>query len=322
MKAPRLNPGDKVAIISPSNPVAHRKDEVAKAVSNFEELTGLKVVYAPNALNRHFYSGGTKEERLDDFHWALKDKDIKAILFTVGGSVAIDLTDELDYDLIRDNPKIIAGISDATTLLTPITNKTGLITFHGIEFLQYAEFDMSYQVNSIKEAWFDGKIGSYSQNENWKDLGDLNTSYNGWQMFQPGVAEGELIGGNSSCFSYYLNTSYQPDMKNKILVLEGYMKPKKEIHRILMQYQLRGAFDEISGLIIGYWTGSEDPDGIGNDRPLIDIVKETVNRPDLPILQVGEIGHRVSNLILPIGAKARIDADNLKFEILEKVTDE
>lgn len=321
MKAPRLNKGDKIALISPSSPVADKIPMVKAAIQNFEEQTGLRIVLGKHALGQHHYASGTRQQRLDDFHWAIKDKDIKGIVFTIGGSVAIDLIDGLDYDLIKQNPKIIAGISDSTTLLTPITDRTGLITFHGIEFLQYAEYDMQYQVETLQRAWFDGSLGQYSQNDGWKDLKGHKSSYTGWESFQKGSAVGEIVGGNSTCFQYFLNTDYQPDMAGKILVLEGYMKPKREIHRLLMQYKIRRAFDEISGLIIGYWNGSEETDEEGNDRPLKDLVIETVGRPDLPILHVGEIGHQVSNLILPIGAKARIDADKLEFEILESTTD-
>ena len=319
MLPPKLKSGDKVALLSPSNPVADRLDTVNAAIDNFERLTGLKVVVGKHALGKYFYSSGTLEQRLEDFHWAVSDPEIKAVLFSVGGSVAIDMVDKIDYSLIAKNPKIFAGISDGTTLLTPITLKTGLVTFLGLEFLQYAEFDMAYQVDCIKKTWFEGVVGPIAPNEDWKDFKGFYSKYKGWQTIQPGKAKGIITGGNATCFGYFLNTEWQPELKDKILVLEGYKQPKREIHRVLKEYKLRGVFDKISGLILGYWVGADDPEVVGHERPFIDLVTETVGRPDLPILQIGEIGHHVSNIMLPLGASATIDASSQIFEITEPV---
>lgn len=320
MKPPKLQKGDKVALISPSNPVKDRLDVVKQAIKNFENATGLEVVVGKNALGQYYYSSGTKQQRLDDFHKAIANPQIKAVLFTVGGHVAIDMVEDIDYELIDNNPKIISGISDGTTLLTPITKNTGLITFLGLEFLQYAAFDMAYQVESIEHAWFNGALGKIRPNSDWKDLKGFYNEYSGWQAIQKGTAEGIITGGNATCFGYFLNTKWQPDLKDKILVLEGYKKSKREIHRILKEYKIRGAFDDISGLILGYFVGADDKDVVGSDRPLSELVTETVDRPDLPIMQIGEIGHHVANIMLPIGAKARLDATNKSFEITEDTT--
>lgn len=321
MKPPKLKKGDKVALISPSNPVNNRLDIVEAAIKNFEQQTGLQVVTGRHALGKHYYSSGTKQERLDDFHEAIANPEIKAVLFSVGGSVAIDMVEEIDYELVAKNPKIISGISDGTTLLTPITNKTGLITFLGLEFLQYAEFDMDYQIDSLNKAWFDGIMGSIKPNDNWKDFKGFYNEYSGWQAIQKGAAEGIITGGNATCFGYFLNTDWQPDLTDKILVLEGYKQPKREIHRVLKEYKLRGAFDNISGLILGYWVGADDQGVVGHERPFNELVIEAVDRPDLPILQIGEVGHHIANIVLPIGARARFSANNKEFEIIDSVTE-
>lgn len=132
IRPPKLHKGDRVGIISPSQSLFGRKEKFEKAVQVFAEQLGVEVVVAPHALGQYYYSSGTTEERLSDFHLMLKDPSIKAIIFSVGGNTAIDLLEGLDYELIKQNPKIIAGISDATTLLNPIFLKTGLITFLGL----------------------------------------------------------------------------------------------------------------------------------------------------------------------------------------------
>jgi len=150
IRPPKLHPGDLVAVISPSQPATVRlnQGDFEKTCRNFEKVTGLKTVLAPNALAEHYYSAGTAQQRLDDFHWALKNPDVKGIMFSVGGNTAIELVGKLDYELIRQNPKVITGISDATTLLNPIYAKTGLITFLGPEFTDFALEPMTYEVES------------------------------------------------------------------------------------------------------------------------------------------------------------------------------
>lgn len=315
----KLQPNDLVAIVSPSKTVANRKEAVEKARRHFEQATGLRTVLAPNALARHYYSAGTVQQRADDFHWAVKNPEVKAIIFSVGGSTAIELVDKLDYQLIAQNPKIIAGISDATTLLNPITAQTGLITFLGLEFLDFARQPMTYEVEAIKQAWFHGDIGSVKPNPDWRDFDSLPTSYAGWRVIRGGKAEGRIIGGNYTSFAQLYYTSYMPSVDASILAMEHYMLDKDDIQQSLAQLRLWGAFDRISSLIMGYCRGSDDPDEIGNDRDMAELVLEATEGYTFPIMQIGEIGHNVENMMLPIGARATLDTATHSFEISERV---
>ncbi|HEV2402639.1 MAG TPA: LD-carboxypeptidase [Candidatus Saccharimonadales bacterium] len=320
MTPPKLHPGDLVAIISPSQPPSAKGHDVEKARHNFEQATSLRTVLAPNALVEHYYSAGTVQQRLDDFHWALKNPDVKAIIFSVGGNTAIELVDKLDYGLIKQHPKIIAGISDSTTLQNPILAKTGLITFLGLEFMDFAVEPMTYEVAAIKQAWFDGELGSIHPNPSWRDFNDLPTTYKGWRTIRPGIiAEGTIIGGNFSGFMHIYPTEYMPIIEGSILVTEFYMYSKRDVHSALAKLKFYGILDKINGLIIGYCRGSDQPGLKGNDRDIAELVLEVTDGYNFPIMQIGEIGHNVENMMLPIGARARLDAGNKVFEIVERV---
>ncbi len=319
MKAPKLKPGDQVAVVSPSNPVADRRDIVEQACENFEQATGLKTVLSPHALGQHYYSSGTVEERLSDFHWALNNPDFKAIVFSVGGNTAVELVDGLDYALIKRNPKIIAGISDATTLLDAITAQTGLVTFLGLEFLDYASEPMTYETESIKQAWFEGDLGSIQPNPNWRDFDNLPTTYKGWECIREGEAEGKIVGGNYGCFIQLRDTKYWPDLAGNIMFMETYKMSKKEIHQALAQLKLWNVFEHISGLVIGYCLGSDFPEVNGNERSLAELVLEVTGDYNFPIMWMGEVGHNVENIMLPIGASAKLDTIAKAFIIQEKV---
>jgi muramoyltetrapeptide carboxypeptidase len=280
MIPPKLEQDDLVAIISPSNTVIARQDRIAKARQNFEQATGLRTVLAPNALGQHHYSAGTTQQRVADFHWALENPEVKAIVFSCGGQTAIDLVDKLDYQLIKENPKVIAGISDATTLMNPILAKTGLITFLGLEFLDFAEQSMPYEVDSIKKAWFDGELGEIRANPQWRNFDGLPTAYRERLTIREGQASGQIVGGNYSSFAQLCHTEYLPDLEGAILVVEHYLNGKAGIHRSFAQLRLWGVLDKIKGLIIGYCLGSDDPAKIGNDHKLVDLVLEATDDYD------------------------------------------
>ncbi len=316
---PRLKKGDKVGIISPSQSIQNRMEKFEKAKTSFSQRTGLELILGSHTLGRYYYSSGTVQERLSDFHQFLKDPSIKGILFSVGGNTAIDLIDKLDYELIRKNPKIISGISDATTILNPIFVKTGLITFLGLEFTMFGWLPMDYTYEQIEKTWFEGTLKEVTLNPKWKNYDDLPTTYNGWQTIRPGTAKGRIIGGNLGSITYLSGTDYYPSLDQNIFVFEGYRMHKKAIHHRLISMRLRGEFKRLSGIIVGYCLGSDDPTQPGDERSLKDMLLEVTEGYDFPIMQVGEIGHRVENILLPIGAIATMDAINLKFTIDEPV---
>lgn len=321
IKPRKLRLGDKVAVVSPSNPIKGREADFAKAVKRFKEVLGLELVAGKNAFNEFYYSAGTAEERAGDLNAAFLDPEIKAIFFSYGGNTCIDLIERLDYDLIKKNPKIVCGISDGTTLLNSITAKTGLITFLGMEFFEFANREMRYEFEYMKKIWFDGSVGEVKPNPNWTNFDQLPTRYAGWRTIKPGAAEGRLAGGNFNCFAQLLSTPFMTELRGNILIVETYNQHKKQIHRSLMQLRINGAFKEISGLVIGYCTGSDDPEKKGNDRDIKDILLEVTDGYSFPIMEVGEIGHYVENIIIPIGGRAKLAATEKKFEILEATAD-
>jgi muramoyltetrapeptide carboxypeptidase LdcA involved in peptidoglycan recycling len=101
--------------------------------------------------------------------------------------------------------------------------------------------------------------------------------------------------------------------------METYRLHKKSIHRALFSLRLHGILDKIKGLLLGYLVGSDDPEYPGDERDLKELVLEATDGYDFPIMQIGEVGHYVENTQIPVGAKATIDATDLKFRIDESV---
>ncbi len=319
IKPKKLNKGDIVMIVSPSNEVPEKLMGQFNNGVKFLEGLGLKVKIGKNALGKHFYSSGTIKERLEDIHKAFADKNVKAIIMSTGGKTANNLLDGLDFDLIKKNPKIFSGISDGTTLLNPIFSKTGLVTYHGPDLVFGFGLPMSplFKENLI-EIWFKGKIKKLDPNPNWRGLDELNKNieYKFWQCVRKGKASGRLIGGNTSCLVTLDGTDYRPNYKNSILFLEAFLPDIKELDRVFTHFRQAKVFDEINGLILGHFYGSHLEDK-KQDREVQDLILEITRNYSFPILEIGEIGHNVENYIMPIGCNITIDADKKTILINE-----
>ncbi len=123
-----LQSGDTVGIIAPSS--GFRRDEFEAGCAHLLRL-GYKPFYLPSIFDRELYFGGSVERRVRELHEMFARPEVKAILCARGGYGCNYLLPHLDLDLIRANPKIFAGCSDVTTLLTYLCDAAGLVTFHG-----------------------------------------------------------------------------------------------------------------------------------------------------------------------------------------------
>jgi muramoyltetrapeptide carboxypeptidase len=320
IKPKKLQKGDTVAIISPSNAVAEELRGQFDNGVKFLESLGLKVKIGKNALGRCYYSSGTVEERLSDIYEAFADKEVKAVIMSIGGNTANHLLDGLDFDLIKKNSKIFLGISDGTTLLNPIFSKTGLITYHGPDLIFTFGQPMSPVIkDNLIKTLFDGIVGQLRPNPEWKGLDELNKNdiYKGWQCVRGGKASGRLVGENIDCLVNLDDTEFKPDYKKSILLFEAYEINIEKLDQLFTHFRQTKVFDEINGLIIGHFYGAHALDK-NEDREVKDVILEVAKNYSFPILEIGEIGHNVENYIMPIGCQATIDAKKKYFSIDEK----
>lgn len=309
----RLQKGDTIGIISPSENIFELREQYLKGLEKLKSL-GFKIKIGKHAESSYFYSAGKPEDRLADIHDMFEDKEVKAILTTMGGETANELLDKLDYKSIKKNPKIISGISDGTTLLLPIHYKTQMITFYGPDVI----FTFGQQIHpkiekQIINAWTKGTFqvspisGLVDDNKNPVD------SY--WKCIREGKVEGRLIGGYLDITCMLIASRQIPVPKDKILFLES-MGRSDEIHKWLQWLKLLGVFDEINGLILGYFPDVKKSKRYHRDTG--EIILELTKEKDFPILQVNELGHMIQNYVWPIGLNVKLDATNKKIEALEK----
>ena len=144
-----------VGIVSPSSPIPEElKKQFYEGVRVLEEEFGLRVKYTERVFDKYFYNAGTREARIKEFNEVWADPEVKMVLMSIGGYTANHLLDGIDYEMIKNNPKIFAGISDGTTLLNPIFAKAGVITYHGPDLLFTFGRQMTAQIKkNIKQTF-------------------------------------------------------------------------------------------------------------------------------------------------------------------------
>ena len=116
-KPHKLNPGDKVATVSPSwggpSVFPHRYQA---GIRQLEAEFGLEIVEMPHTLKDADWLARNPEARAADLMQAFSDRTIKGIIATIGGSDSIRLLPYVDLDVIHNNPKVFMGFSDFTGL--------------------------------------------------------------------------------------------------------------------------------------------------------------------------------------------------------------
>ncbi|MCC3860914.1 S66 peptidase family protein [Pseudemcibacter aquimaris] len=301
IKPEKIKAGDTVMIIAPSG-VEYNKLRLQLSVESLEAL-GLKVKVAENTLGRWGYFPAEDKVRADEINQAFADKDVKAIIALKGGWGAARTLPYLDFDLIKNNPKILMGYSDVTALLNPIYEKTGLITFHGpIAGGAWNKFTQ----DSVREILFEGKA---QHMVNPQEKGEyLTVRNNRIQTVVSGTAEGRMVGGNLTVLTALQGTPYFPTIKDNILILEDVGENIYRVDRMLTQLALGGHLDECAGVVMGGWTDVGTDGGYG-DFALMDIFEHHFASRDKPVFTGALFGHIADNRTMPIGCNVKIDAD-------------
>lgn len=311
IKAKKLNIGDKIAIIAPGSAVSS-PDDIQKA-KDVAEYFGLEAVFGKNVISGSGYKTRTVNERVEDLHWAFSDNSIKGVFCIRGGYGSASLLESIDFDLIRENPKVFCGYSDITALHLAIHKMTGLVTFHGPVML--STFD-DITIKSFRDIFFENNLLEYKNPESNK-----LRSNNPIQIIKDGKVSGELIGGNLSLICSLMGTKYEIETKYKILFIEDVGEEPYKLHRMLTQLNVSKKFDEIKGLIIGKCNDCESKSNNTWDMSEMEVYYDILKTYNFPIIVGLLIGHTSSQFILPYGIEITINTKDKSLLFKEKTLD-
>jgi muramoyltetrapeptide carboxypeptidase len=234
------------------------------------------------------YFAGSDFQRAELVNRFFADNTIKAIFCAKGGFGSIRILPLLDFAAIGKNPKILVGFSDITALLAAVYIKCNLVTFHGPLVTTLGDSDQKTKDAMIVALSSDEKLAITPQ----KGI-----------TLQSGSASGPVLAGNLTTLCHLLGTPYERPLKGHILILEDRGEALYRLDRMLTQMKLAGCFKGLAGLALGSF------EGCGSQKELHKVVRNIFNDDSIPIMAGLDIGHGTSNLTIPIGLTATLDAD-------------
>ena len=293
IKPSMLKPGCRIGVVSPSYWL---KKQYMEKTSKFFQDKGYTMVMGNSNSMKWGPFAGTPQERADDIHHMFSNPKIEAIICARGGYGANRVLPLLDYNLIRDNPKIFMGYSDITAYLTSITQKTGLVTFHGPMMVSYKKGFVNYNFQTME------RILNGTPDFKIESPDSLPA-----RILKPGIAMGPLWGGNMTLLINRLGTSDALGTDGVILFLEDLDEYLYSFERMLVQIRTAGMLDNIAGLIIGELHEFKDQD-VAFERNTDEIVMDICGDLNIPIVSNFPCGHGTYQATLPISIPVELYA--------------
>lgn len=296
IKPLRLTPGDTIGIVAPAGPF---EKEVFKVGIEALEAMGFVTAVPEDLFETNGYLAGSDVHRANLINRLFAEDTIKAILCARGGFGSIRTLPLLDYESIRENPKIFAGFSDISALLTALYAKCGFVTFHA---------PVLTTLGRAADKTRDALLYAF--------LSDIPIEVQPEKgiVVKQGLASGPVIGGNLATLCHLLGTPYEPMLNGHILLIEDKGEEGYRIDRMLTQMQLAGCFEGLAGVVLGSF---ED---CGAIEVILRIVADIFREFDIPILAGFDIGHGKTNITIPLGLRATLDTDRQSLRFHESAT--
>ena len=300
MKIPSsLKKGDTIGVIAPSNSIDIDDNEFIQKSSKLFEDLGFKIKLGEFVYSHSLGYSASPLEKARDINSMFANSDIKAIFCVKGGENSNTTFDYLDYELIKNNPKILCGFSDSTYITNAITSKTGLVTFSGPTFKSLTSWETDYAFKEVVKRFIDKNL-------------DLGVPEDKFETLREGITTGRLIGGNLSLTAQMVCGKYALDFTDKILFIEelGFESNPSRISSYLFYMKQNGVFDKIKGLWIGNY---EHSSGYSLEKIVFDTLGNDFH---FPIIKSNNFGHIDKKTVIPIGTIAKIDTSLDKKIIL------
>ncbi len=302
MKVKKLQKNDTIGFIIASS--YNRQQERMQVLENIIHSLGYKVKYGKTVYLKDGYLAGDDEARVQDIHDFFLDDEVKAIVCFKGGFGASRIMDKIDYQLIKEHPKLFVGLSDVTALLNNFYKYASLPTIHGeVGILLGSSKCDQVSKDDFKKLLYDNTKGRILYGENAKTL-------------VPGIVEGEIVGGNLCLISDLHGTPYEVDFEDKIVLIEEVEEPPYNIDRMFAQLRLSKNITKAKGFVFGYFTDCQGEEG---EQTYQSLIKEYFQNLNVPVMYDFPTGHEFPLLNVPIGLKVSMNTQTKTITILEEL---
>lgn len=304
-----LNDGDIIGITACSCGVLRKIDKYEKSIKNFEK-NGFKISETNNVRTDGVVSSD-KITRARELESLFLNRDVKLVEIASGGDFLYDMLEEVNFNILRDNIKWLAGSSDPTSLLYILTTNYDIATLYSPcnmsgfsaddlhkSYLNYFEI---LKGNLVKQEKF-----PYYENSEVDDLFDQE---NNWINLNGNVdSEGILIGGCIEVLKDIIGTKFDKTnefvdkYKNERVIwyFDIFNMTSESLYNTLLQFKNAGWFKYTDTVIFGK---VKYPSSF-TDLKYEDAVKMALS--DMKTIFNFDIGHVKPSFTMINGMKARV----------------
>lgn len=269
------------------------KEKLNFAINNLKSL-GYNVKLSKNIFDTNRYLAGNDKDKVEELEKFFLDPKIDIIMTARGGYGAIRLIDKIDYNILKNHPKIFTGFSDVTALLLMIYKKTGMVTYHGLM--------------ATPDFGFDCEIDEFSFRQFQAAINDEELNLEGNKIYRDGAAEGIIWGGNLATLVSLCGIDFIPN-EDFIFFAEDLNEPVYKIDKMFTQlFNIKEFKKYCKGIVLGDFLDC------GNEKWLEEFFVELSGIHQIPIVGGFKITHNRKKITIPIGKKAILSGANLKIE--------
>jgi muramoyltetrapeptide carboxypeptidase len=275
-----------IGIIGPSGIFSPERLEVSRSLVR---SWGVESTCAPQLFAKHYFTAGTKEQRISDLQWAISSPNLDALWYARGGYGTIETLSSIDWQNIS---KPIIGFSDATAMLCTLYQNGGT-AIHGPVLQSLAD-----HADSESQAF----VHAYLNRDECPPLRHRHL----WGSTDAITAP--ITGGNLCVLSSMAGTDYAFKSDGHIVLLEDIAEPAYKIHRMLTQLIMSGSFDGAVAIGLGEFLNCHLPKEA--NYTLEDIILDALKPLEIPIYKALPFGHGPKNHLWKYGQYLKLSGEH------------
>ncbi len=300
IRPPVLKRGDTIGLVTLGTPL--EANTINTRVQVLRNL-GFNIVFGNYVYSHNGIVAASAKHRADDLMNMFRDPSVDMILATRGGTGVQSILPYLNFDVIRQNPKIISGYSDMTVLLNSLYQFSNLITFHSLMLIDFRPETPAYNFNQFFE-----ETSTFISPRTITNPPDIAL-----RSLVPGNVTGPIVGGNMTSLVNAIGTPYEINTHGKILFLEETHAPATMIYRYLIQLLMSGKFQDCLGIIMGECTNCP----VSYRTSYEDLINALLVPLKKPLIANLASGHGFYKAAIPIGANVNLNATDSTITVLE-----
>lgn len=339
-KINKLQPGDQVAILSPSSAAPGIWPHVYElGLQRLREVFELEPVEFPTTKK----VGASQEERSQDLIAAFENPDIKGVITSIGGDDQVTYIKHLPIEPFVQNPKPFLGFSDNSHFMNFLWLNEIPSFYGGALFTQFAmqkQMD-EYTIDYLRRAMFEEGESELQASDiyndeglNWNDPNTLDQKRvyeknEGWVWDGTESGEGVTWGGCLESIDEMLRHGVQipslEDFDSIVLMTETSeeIPSASYVSRVYRALGERGILTRIKGVMVGRpkaWefdkqNSKEEKQEYREQqrKAVLDVVRNY--NPSIPVIQNMDFGHTDPQIPLPYGSLVKLDSVSKKIKI-------